>query len=323
MNLFSLAKSFPSEEHALTFWIKERWPDGVRCIACDCDKVYLIETKGKTGKPYRKFQCSDCGLHFSPTAGTLFHDSHLPLQKWFMAIALMTEAKKGISAKQVQRHIGVAYKTAWYVCHRIRHAMQEDPSFKVGGPDKTVEMDEMYVGGRYKLQGVKNPSKKKQVVVGLAERGGRLHMQVVRTNDRKNLTQVYKDHIEAETPKVVTDGNQTYLGIIPRVQHEAGNHGEEMWTKGRITSTYTIEGAFSLFKRGIIGNYHRLSEEHLDRYLGEFCWRFNRRRMQPWMFSMVLQNMAKAKPLSYANLTDDGFYREIQATEDQWTEIPF
>src|SRR5882762_10563556 len=107
MNLFSLAKAFPTEEAALEYWIGMRWPNGVRCLACDHDKVYRIETVGKTGKSCLMFECAECELHFSPTVGTLFHDSHLPMQKWFATIALMVESKKGISASQVARHIGV------------------------------------------------------------------------------------------------------------------------------------------------------------------------------------------------------------------------
>ena len=148
MNLFSLAKAFPTEEAAIEYWIQARWPDGVRCLACDHAKVYRIETKGKTGKPCLLFECADCGLHFSPTTGTLFHDSHLPMQKWFATIALMVESKKGISAAQVARHIGMTYKTAWYLCHRIRQAMQEDKDLVLGGETTTVEIDETYVGGR-------------------------------------------------------------------------------------------------------------------------------------------------------------------------------
>ena len=107
MNLLHICKAFATEDAALDYLIKQRWPDGVRCLACDNAKVYKIATKGKSGKPCRLFECADCGLHFSATTGTLFHDSHLPLQKWFMAMALMGEAKKGISANQVERHIGV------------------------------------------------------------------------------------------------------------------------------------------------------------------------------------------------------------------------
>ena len=140
MNLFALAKSFPTEEHALAYWIKTRWPNGVRCLACDHDKCWLIETKGKTGKVARLFECSDCGLHFSATTNSLFHDTHLPLQKWFMAISIMVEAKKGVSANQMKRHIGVTYKTAWYVCHRIRQAMQEDPNSKVAARPQRLKL---------------------------------------------------------------------------------------------------------------------------------------------------------------------------------------
>jgi transposase-like protein len=302
MNLFSLAKTFPTEEHALAYWMKTRWPDGVRCLACDCAKCYLIETKGKSGKVARLFECSDCGLHFSATTNTLFHDSHLPLQKWFMAIALMVEAKKGISANQMKRHIGVTYKTAWYVCHRIRQAMQEDPNFKVGGPTTTVELDEMYVGGRKRLHGVKAGKNAKTTVLGLAERDGQIHMQTIPNGGLMTLRDAYKSRVEADTKQVVTDGNHIYKGFIPRAKHVRGNHKEELKDKN-WTNTYTVESAFSLFKRGIIGNYHKLSEAHLNRYLGEFCWRYNRRHQQAALFDMAMHNLANRKPLPYKDLT--------------------
>lgn len=301
MNLFQLAKSFPTEDTALLYWIKTRWPDGVRCLACDHDKCWLIETKNKSGKVCRLFECADCGLHFSATTNTLFHDSHLPLQKWFMAISLMVEAKKGISANQMKRHIGVTYKTAWYVCHRIRQAMQEDPSFKVGGPTTTVEMDEMYVGGRKRLHGVKAGKNAKAVVLGLAERNGQIHMQRVNRASLENIRGAVRTKIDPETPKIVTDGNQLYKGAVPRAKHERGNHAEELKNKN-WTSTQTVENAFSLFKWGIVGNYHKLSTAHLDRYLGEFCWRYNRRHQQKDLFDMAMHNLANRKPLPYKDL---------------------
>jgi transposase-like protein len=125
MNLLKITQKFKTQDEALDYLIQARWPNGVRCLACQSAKVYNIATHGKTKKVARLFECADCGLHFSATTGTLFHDSHLPLQKWFMAMALMCEAKKGISANQVARHIGVQYKTAWHLCHRIRRAMEE------------------------------------------------------------------------------------------------------------------------------------------------------------------------------------------------------
>ena len=110
-----------------------RWPKGVRCLACDSPYIYSITTKNKAGRRIHLFECADCKLHFSATTGTLFHDSHLPLTKWFAAIALMCEAKKGVSASQMSRHIGCSYKTAWYLCHRIRNAMSETDMPKIGG----------------------------------------------------------------------------------------------------------------------------------------------------------------------------------------------
>lgn len=301
MNLFSLAQKFPDEEHALAHWIKTRWPNGVRCVACDADKVYLIETKGKTGKPYRKFECSDCGLHFSPTANTIFHDSHLPLQKWFTAIALITDAKKGMSANQLRRHIGVSYKTAWHLCHRIREAMQEPQTLKLGGESITVEIDETYVGGRKRHAGVKAGKKAKTVVVGMAERDGSIYLKTVKSAKSKHVRPVLASKLDRDTSKVVTDGDSKYKSFFPRDRHVIGIHKREL--RGKTwTSTQTVENAFSLFKRGIVGNYHQLSADHLDRYLGEFCFRYNRRKLQPWIFDMTLRNMATTKPLPYKDL---------------------
>lgn len=133
MNLLNVTRNFRTEDEALDYLIKQRWPNGVRCLACDYDQCYRIATRGKTNKPCRLFECAECKLHFSATTGTLFHDSHLPLTKWFMAMALMAEAKKRISALQVSRHIGVAYKTAWHLCHRIRKAMEEQNTAPLGG----------------------------------------------------------------------------------------------------------------------------------------------------------------------------------------------
>ncbi len=169
MNLISVHRQFATEDEALDYLIKTRWPDGVRCIACDHDKVYPISTKGKTGKPCRLFECADCRHHFSATTGTLFHDSHLPLQKWFMAMALMCEAKKGISANQVSRHLGIQYKTAWYLCHRIRKAMQEHELEPLGSKGQIVEIDEARLGGRKLRKGVKAGLGNKITVLGMAE----------------------------------------------------------------------------------------------------------------------------------------------------------
>ena len=178
MNLLSIVKEFATEDDALDYLIKRRWPEGVRCLGCGHEKVYRIATRGKTGKPCRLFECAECGLHFSATTGSLFHDSHLPLQKWFMAMALMCEAKKGISANQVARHIGCQYKTAWHLCHRIRQAMQESGSTDpLGSQGQVVEMDETYLGGKKTGRGQKMAKAAKIKILGIAERNGRVHLQ--------------------------------------------------------------------------------------------------------------------------------------------------
>jgi transposase-like protein len=301
MNLSSLAKAFPTEQDALAYWIKARWPKGVHCLACDHDRCYVIETKGKTGKPARLFECADCGLHFSATTGTLFHDSHLPLQKWFMAIALMVESKKGISANQVKRHIGVTYKTAWYLCQRIRQAMQESQIKPMGSAGQVVEIDEMHVGGKIAGTG-KSALRNKVRVLGIVERGGRVHLQTITDGRQETLKPILDAKLSPAAGAVVTDGGGAYHSLIPAGKHMAGNHSEEIRKGGKV-SNQTVEGAFSLFKRGVIGSYHKLGTQHLDRYLGEFCWRYNRRGVQPWMFGMALVSLAENKPMPYKELT--------------------
>lgn len=138
ITLYSLARKFPTEKHALEHLIRIRWPHGIHCLACNHGKCWSIEAKNKTGGRRFLFQCAACKFQFSPTVGTLFHDSHLPLTKWFAAISLMCDAKKGISASQLQRHLGVTYKTAWYVAHRIREGMREARDLQLGDKGTTV-----------------------------------------------------------------------------------------------------------------------------------------------------------------------------------------
>lgn len=302
MNLFSLARAFPTEDAALEYWIKTRWPYGIRCIGCNHDRVYRIETSGKTGKPCLVLECAECGLHFSPTAGTLFHDSHLPLQKWFAAIALMCEGKKGISANQMKRHLGVTYKTAWYLCHRIRKAMSETTLEPLGEQGQILEIDDTFIGGVGHRKGAFRARHDKIQVIGIVERGGRVHLQRLESVTRVNVQPVIDAVVSPNTRRVITDGSPVYRFTVPREKHVEGNHKEEL-RHGNKVSNQAVEGAFSLFKRGIVGSYHKLGAEHLDAYLSEFCWRFNRRKCQSEMFGMVLGNLSESKPLPYSELT--------------------
>ncbi|HKV79659.1 MAG TPA: IS1595 family transposase [Candidatus Sulfotelmatobacter sp.] len=306
MNLISVHQQFKTEDDALDYLVKNRWPNGVRCVACDHDKVYTISTVGKTKKPCRLFECAKCGHHFSGTTGTLFHDSHLPLQKWFMAMALMCEAKKGVSALQVSRHLGCQYKTAWYLCHRIRRAMQEQEHTPLGSKGQVVEIDEMRIGGRKLRRGVKAGLENKITVLGMAEHHGRIHFQVVPNAKVPSLKPVIDKMLSHNVGQVVTDSKSSYSSIIPKHLHVETNHKEELRTLGYV-SMKTIEGAFSLFQRGLIGSYHKLSQDHLNSYLGEFCWRYNRRKSQPWMFQNLLTNVATFRPMTYKTLTREIF----------------
>jgi|SRR5579864_257465 len=306
MNLLTVSKAFQTEDSALDYLVSQRWPSGVRCLGCDCAKVYRIDTKGKTGRPYRKYECSDCGLHFSATTGTLFHDSHLPLQKWFMAMALMAESKKGISANQIARHLGVQYKTAWHLCHRIRKAMQELNGPPIGSGGQIVEIDETFIGGKKLRKGVKAGKDAKISVLGMVERGGRLHMQTIENVKAAAIRSVLDANLSPEAQAVLTDSHPAYAHIVPKDKHVETNHKLELETFGEL-STRTIEGAFSLFKRGVIGSYHHLSKDHLDSYLQEFCWRYNRRKMQREMFGTMTRELVTKKPLTYKTLTREIF----------------
>ena len=307
MNLLKIAQTFATEDQALDYLVASRWPDGVRCLACDHDKVYRIDTHGKTQKPCRLYECADCGLHFSATTGTLFHDSHLPLTKWFAAMALLTEAKKGISANQVSRHIGVSYKTAWYLCHRIRKAMNEPFFIPLGGQGKVVEIDETFIGGKKRRMGLKAARDAKISVLGIAERSGRVHLQRIDNAKAATLRPLLEARVSSETDKIVTDAACVYNALIPAEKHEEGIHKNELREQGYISSTACVESAFSLFKRGVVGSFHRMSKDHLDGYLQEFCWRFNRRHMQPHLFDLLLREVATRKPLTYKSLTREVF----------------
>ena len=156
------------------------------------------------------FQCASCKFQFSATTGTLFHDSHLPLSKWFAAISLMSDAKKGISASQLGRHIGMTYKTAWYVSHRIREAMREAKDIQLGDPDTTVEIDEAYLGGHLRHKGSKEAKASKTMVIGIAERNGRIHLESMSNRQFESIKPVLDAKLAEDTREVVTDGNPTY-----------------------------------------------------------------------------------------------------------------
>ncbi len=300
MKLIDVTKQFTTDDKCLDYIEKMRWPHGVCCVHCGVLNVSAITRTAGKNKRTRIYQCleKECGKQFSATSGTIFNDTHLPLTKWFLAIAFICEAKKGMSALQVQRHLGVNYRTAWHLCHRIREAMQEG-----GLLTGVVEADETYLTPKKPRKGKPYVKKdKRDVVLGMIERGGRLRLVPIADAKIEIIEPVLDKHISPDAI-LQTDGHPTYAIIGERkfAAHRVIDHARS-YAMGDI-HTNTIESAFSLLKRGVYGTFHKVSIKHLGRYCNEFSYRFNRRREQLAMFDGTLKNLVRGKALPYAKLT--------------------
>lgn len=290
MDMMELMERFGSEQECRTVLEELRWPKGVACPRCEGVKHAHDTERGV-------YDCYSCGYQFSVLAGSIFHDTKLPLRKWFLAVLLMIEAKKGISANQMKRVLGISYKTAWYLCHRIRAAMTEGNPRPLSG---TVEVDETYVGG--KKRGLGHGYRgNKTAVVGAVERGGNIRLQVVSRTDRKTLHGFILANTAPETEAIYTDELPAYKGIEDAdTRHETVNHSAEEWVNGKV-HTNTVEGVWSLFKRSIVGSYHKVSTKHMNAYLDELEWRFNNRK-NPYLFRDTLTKLLAANALAYKSL---------------------
>jgi transposase-like protein len=303
MDLMKLFAQFATDEQCRIALEKLRFPDGVKCIRCQSEKISRAYKRNQ-------FECESCGYHFSVTAGTIFHDSHLPLTKWFAAIYLMCEARKGVSANQLKRTIGVSYKTAWYLCHRIRAAVADADTTLLNG---IVEVDETYIGGKAKNMHAKDRAEKiqgrgtvnKAMVLGAIQRGGGVRLITEKRADRATLHKFIKAAIDDATECVMTDTLPAYDGIADEnTRHETVNHHLAEYVRGEC-HTNSVENVWSLFKRSIVGSYHQISEKHLDRYLDEFEFRFNNRN-NPYLFRDTLLRLISADALRYDELTAEG-----------------
>jgi transposase-like protein len=278
-----------------------RWPNGeIGCVHCgEIGHVSKI-TRATAGdnKRTRLYQCMACGKQFSATSGTIFNDSHLPLTKWFLAIALICEAKKEMSACQLQRHLGVNYRTAWYLAHRIREAMQDG-----GVLSGVVEADETYFSRRKPRKG--NPQVKKEntdIVLGLRQRDGKLKLIPVKDTKMSIMEPQILKHISPDAT-LQTDESAVYWIIGER--HFPGRHQKINHSLSYAVGdnhTQNIENAFSLLKRGVYGTFHKVSIKHLGRYCNEFSYRFNRRGEQLGMFDATLKNLTRGQALPYKTL---------------------
>jgi transposase-like protein len=294
MNLVRLIQEFADEDKCRAYLEALRWPKGIQCPKCKADKVYRILKRDQ-------FVCDSCSHQFSVTSGTIFHDTRLPLWKWLVAVYLMAESKKGISACQMQRTLKVSYKTAWYLCHRIRKAMTEANPRPLRG---TVELDETWIGGkRHRKQ--RTYLKNKGMVLGAIERGGpvRLKAELRSKNpSQRIIRQWIKETTAPDAKRLMTDSHRAYFGIADKdTTHESVDHKKKEYVRGEV-HTNSIENAWSLFKRSIVGSYHRVSAKHLDAYLDEFEWRFNNRK-NPYLFRHTILKLIGSPNLEYKTLT--------------------
>ena len=323
MNLIKVSQQFGTEEACLDFLEKLRWPNGVACVKCNGTKISKFSTKPserhrnkinkRTGVketvvvpvPARHlYECLTCGHQFTATAGTIFHDTHLPLHKWFLAITLMCNAKKGLSAKQLQRDLDIgSYKNAWHLAHRIRQAMFENngESWLTG----TVELDETYLGGRFDKRR-KRDRYEKIPVVGMLQRAqgekcSKVRAFAVNKANGKRVTELISENVNPLST-LHTDESPLYDTSERVYKRKSVIHINKEWVRGDV-HTNGIESFWSLVERGVIGQFHQISWKHLHRYLAEFSYRFNNRDQEGTLFVATLIRMLIISNLPYAHLT--------------------
>lgn len=278
MNLAELAAIVADENKAIAMVEAQVWPNGPVCPHCGgTERIYKLE--GKTTRPGLR-KCGQCRKPFTVRMGTIFEDSHLPLGKWLLAIHLMCSSKKGISANQLKRELGINYKSAWFVCHRVREAMKQEPlKSKLGSGGGIVEIDETWIGG--KVQNNRHSAKtgtagKKTIVMTLIERAGEVRTVIVPDTKRRTLYPLAQPIVD-RSAVIMTDANRTYriLGEY-FAAHNSVDHNKE-YVRGIIHTNFA-ESYHSLLKRGLLGAFHHVSQKHLPRYLAEFQFRWNSRK---------------------------------------------
>lgn len=331
MHLIDVIKKFPTKESCEEYLAALRWPDGIVCQHKSCgvignENFRKFTTNETTRMRFSKrqkkmvevkvpsrnlYECKSCGYQFSATAGTIFHSTHLPIEKWFQAVAMILEAKKGMSALQICRHLGLptpkgkkipnGYRSIWFLCHRIREATKE-----TGLLTGEVEADETYVGSRVRRPRHARPkTKQDDIVLGMVERGGgRLKLMPVPDTKAAILQPLLEKHISEQVATIYTDEHPIYIFALKSKfpgKHEMISH-RHTYGIGDV-HTNTIENAFSLFKRGLYGTFHQVSKKHLARYCDEFSYRFNRRESQSQMFEETVKGLLSGTPLTYKALT--------------------
>lgn len=321
----SLTEPRFNDETAARAWLEaQRWPDGRVCPHCgNADQAKLKALAGKAHRP-GLCQCAECREQFTVTVGTVMERSKIPLAKWVLGLHLMAASKKGVSAHQLHRMLGVTYKTAWFMAHRLREAMAPLPGSQgpIGGAGKVVEADETYFGkteekhvspsrkGRpYTKQGKSN-LRNKMAVVALVERGGSVRSFHPAVATKENVVGIVKAHIAAES-RLMTDESRLYSGLSAHfIEHQTVKHSVGEYVRGDVHSN-TVENYFSVFKRGMRGIYQHCAEKHLHRYLAEFDFRYNTRAklgVSDYERSCQLAAGISGKRLTYRRTDEAGRY---------------
>ncbi len=272
------------------------WPNGPVCPHCNgTDRITKLA--GKSTRP-GVYKCNACAKPFSVTVGTIFEDSKIPLNKWLLAFRLINGGKKGFSAHEMHRALGITYKSAWFLAHRIREAMAGDDS-PLGGPDMVVEADETYVGGKAKNRATRAPAPKK-AVVALVTRDGMARSFHVANVNAKTLRPLIVTNVDRAS-HLMTDESMVYTTVGREFNgHSVVNHSaKEYVTTGGFKHSNTAENFFSIFKRGVIGTYHHMSEAHLARYCREFDFRYNTRKISDTERTALAVKGARGKRLMY------------------------
>ena len=286
----------PAHKDLLEWFEAARWPEGPNCPHCGSVER-ITKLVGKTTRP-GLYKCNACTGQFTVTVGTIMEDSKIPLNKWLMAYALINGSKKGVSAHQLHRHLDITYKSAWFLAHRIRETMESDGG-KLGGPGTWVEADEAWVGGKAGNRAFRKPAKKK-IVMTLVERGGRARSFHIANVTGPTLRGILVRNVSRDSV-LMTDENHAYKGLGREyalhmtVHHKSGQYA----TMDRRKHSNTVENFFSIFKRGVIGTYHHMSEAHLHRYCREFDFRYNTRLISDAERTVEALKGARGKRLMY------------------------
>lgn len=298
MNLAQITEL--NEAGAIEYLESIRWPDGPICPHCGA-MGNIVRINGKSARP-GLLRCRDCRGQFTVKVGTIFASSHIPLRKWLMAFSIMCASKKGVSALQLQRQLGLgSYQTAWHLAHRVRHAMKTEPlaSMLKG----TVEVDETYVGGKPR-KGTGEKSKrgrgtKKTPVIALVERNGRVRSYRIGSVSGKTLKGAIRENVD-RSATIMTDDLKSYGGIGKEFQggHYVIRHSSGEYSRNGI-NTNTAESYFALLKRGMMGAFHHVSKKHLDRYCDEFAFRWNHRHVTDGERTVTALKMVEGKRLMY------------------------